>query len=350
MHRPVDDLRIQATRPLLPPAILIEEVPQSDAAADLVASARETVRQILYGQDDRLLVVVGPCSVHDVDAAREYGERLKPHAERLAEDLFVVMRTYFEKPRTVGGWKGLINDPDLDETFKINKGVRLARHLLRDICDIGLPCATEFLDMTVPQYIADFVCWGAIGARTVESQTHRELASGLSMPVGFKNATDGRIQPAIDAVQSARMAHWFPSTTKDGVAALSYSTGNDCGHVVLRGGASGPNYDAPTVAETAAKLAQEGLPDRLMVDCSHGNSGKDPEKQKVVAAHLAAQIAKGSKHIMGVMLESHLVGGRQDYVAGQARYGQSVTDACLGLDDTVPLLDELAAAVRNARS
>jgi len=350
MHRPVDDLRIQATRPLLPPAILIEEVPQSDVVADFVAGSRETLRQILYGEDDRLAVFVGPCSVHDVDAAREYGAKLKPHADRLARDLFVVMRAYFEKPRTVVGWKGLINDPDLDESFKINKGLRLARILLRDLNELGLPCATEFLDTTVPQHIADFVSWGAIGARTVESQTHRELASGLSMPVGFKNCTDGRIQPAVDAVQAARMPHWFPSSTKDGVAALSYSTGNDCGHVVLRGGASGTNFDEATVGATCAKLHEAGLPARLVVDCSHGNSGKDPERQKVVAAHLAAQISHGSRHLMGVMLESHLVAGRQDYVAGQSVYGQSVTDACLSFEETVPLLDELAAAVHHARS
>lgn len=350
MHRPVDDLRIQATRPLLPPAILIEEVPQSDAVADFVAGSRETLRQILYGEDDRLAVFVGPCSVHDVEAAREYGAKLKPHADRLSRDLFVVMRAYFEKPRTVVGWKGLINDPDLDESFKINKGLRLARILLRDLNELGLPCATEFLDTTVPQHIADFVSWGAIGARTVESQTHRELASGLSMPVGFKNCTDGRIQPAVDAVQAARMPHWFPSSTKDGVAALSYSTGNDCGHVVLRGGASGTNYDEATVAATCAKLEEAGLPARLVVDCSHGNSGKDPERQKVVAAHLAAQISHGLKHLMGVMLESNLVAGRQDYVAGQSVYGQSVTDACLSFEETVPLLDELAAAVHHARS
>lgn len=350
MHRPVDDLRIQATRPLLPPAILIEEVPQSDAVADFVAGSRETLRQILYGEDDRLAIFVGPCSVHDVEASREYGAKLKPHADRLSRDLFVVMRAYFEKPRTVVGWKGLINDPDLDESFKINKGLRLARILLRDLNELGLPCATEFLDTTVPQHIADFVSWGAIGARTVESQTHRELASGLSMPVGFKNCTDGRIQPAVDAVQAARMPHWFPSSTKDGVAALSYSTGNDCGHVVLRGGASGTNYDEATVAATCAKLEEAGLPARLVVDCSHGNSGKDPERQKVVAAHLAAQISHGSKHLMGVMLESNLVAGRQDYVAGQSVYGQSVTDACLSLEETVPLLDELAAAVHHARS
>ncbi|MBX3112570.1 MAG: 3-deoxy-7-phosphoheptulonate synthase [Fimbriimonadaceae bacterium] len=350
MQRPVDDLRIQATRPLLPPAILIEEVPQGASAAETVASSRESLRDILLGVDDRIAVFVGPCSVHDVDAALEFAQRLKPHADRLAGDLFVVMRAYFEKPRTVGGWKGLINDPDLDESFRINKGLRLARTLLRDITDLGLPCATEFLDTTVPQHIADFVSWGAIGARTVESQTHRELASGLSMPVGFKNCTDGRIQPAVDAVQAARMPHWFPSATKDGVAALSYSTGNDCGHVVLRGGAGGPNYDAETVAATSAKLGAAGLPSRVVVDCSHGNSGKDPERQKVVMAAVAAQVAGGSPHVMGVMLESHLVGGRQDYVPGQAVYGQSVTDACLAFDETVPLLDELAAAVRRARS
>lgn len=302
------------------------------------------------GEDDRLAVIVGPCSVHDVTAALEYGRLLQPHAQRLHQDLFVVMRAYFEKPRTVGGWKGLINDPDLDESFQINKGLRLARTLLRDLSELGLPCATEFLDTTVPQHIADFISWGAIGARTVESQTHRELASGLSMPVGFKNCTDGRIQPAIDAVRAAMIAHWFPSSTKDGVAALSYSTGNDCGHVVLRGGSSGTNYDAETILETSEKLKDQGLPSRLVIDCSHGNSSKDPERQESVAMHLAAQIAKGSKSIMGVMLESNLVGGRQDYVAGNAKYGQSVTDACLSFEDTVPLLEELAAAVRRSRS
>lgn len=338
----VDDVRIQETKPLVPPAILIEEVPRSERASEHMAAWRQTVREIVLGQDPRLLVVVGPCSVHDPDAVREYAARLKA-ATRGMDNLFVVVRTYFEKPRTVGGWKGFINDPDHDGTHQINKGLRQARTLLRDIVEMGLPCATEFLDMTVPQHISDFIAWAAIGARTVESQTHRELASGLSMPIGFKNATDGRIQPAIDAVVAASIPHWFASTTKQGVASLSRSSGNDSCHVVLRGGASGPNFAESFVQETASKLAAAGLSARVMVDCSHGNSGKDPSKQAAVVDALIPQLSSGS--ILGVMLESHLVGGRQDVEVGRPRtYGQSVTDACLSLEETIPLLAKLNGA------
>ncbi|MES1147351.1 MAG: 3-deoxy-7-phosphoheptulonate synthase [bacterium] len=343
----VDDVRIQETKPLVPPAILIEEVPRSEQASEHVAHWRQVVREIVLGTDPRLLVIVGPCSVHDADAVREYAARLKS-ATRGMDELFVVVRTYFEKPRTVGGWKGFVNDPDYDGTHQINKGLRLARTLLRDIVEMGMPCATEFLDMTIPQHVSDFVSWAAIGARTVESQTHRELASGLSMPVGFKNATDGRIQPAIDAIQAANMSHWFASTTKQGVAALSRSSGNDSCHVVLRGGSSGPNYSATHVQKTEELLVKAGLTPRVMVDCSHGNSGKDPLRQIDVCDDLIGQISSGSSGILGVMIESHLVGGRQDVEPGKQRvYGQSVTDACLALDQTVPLLEKLASAVRS---
>ncbi len=343
----VDDVRILRMRPLVQPAILIEELPRSEQNSELVASAREAIRRILYGEDHRLLVVVGPCSVHDVKAGIEYAHRLKAVADRLQDKLLIVLRTYFEKPRTVGGWKGLINDPDLDESFHMNKGLRLARTFLRDVADVGLPAATEFLDMTVPQHIADFMSWGAIGARTTESQTHRELASGLSMPVGFKNATDGRIQAAVDGVRAARMQHWFASTTKDGVAAISQTSGNDCCHVVLRGGSHGPNYYKSNVLHTASLLEQADLPERMMIDCSHGNSNKDHTKQAEVAENIAWQLRGGTNHLMGVMLESFLVEGRQNYAVGQESvFGQSITDACLSFDQTVPLLENLARAVR----
>jgi 3-deoxy-7-phosphoheptulonate synthase len=291
------------------------------------------------------VVVVGPCSIHDTKAAVDYASRLLPLKERYAGELIVTMRSYFEKPRTSVGWKGLINDPDLDESFHINKGLRLARQLLVDLNDMGLPTASEFLDTQIPQYIADLTSWVAIGARTTESQVHRELASGLSMPVGFKNGTDGSTQTAVDAVLSARSPHLFPSVTKQGVSAIFETSGNDTCHVILRGGSrTGPNFDASHVDEACVRLRARGLRETVMIDCSHGNSQKDPRKQCAVSASIAEQVAAGSWRIMGAMLESHLVEGRQDYVPGQAAYGQSITDACISLEQTEPLLELLAAA------
>jgi 3-deoxy-7-phosphoheptulonate synthase len=348
MIRRTDDLRIRDVRPLIPPAILLEEIPISERASNVVSDARAAITGVIEGTDPRLVIVVGPCSIHDPKAALEYAERLKPIADRLADSLVIVMRTYFEKPRTVVGWKGLINDPDLDESFHINKGLRLARQLLLDVNNLGVPTGSEFLDTQIPQHIADLTSWVAIGARTVESQVHRELASGLSMPVGFKNSTDGSTQIAVDAVLTARSPHWFPSVTKQGVSAIFQTAGNDTCHVILRGGTrTGPNYDAEHVAKVGARLAAKGLRESVMVDCSHGNSHKDHEKQTDVAAAICEQVAAGSRLIFGAMLESHLVEGRQDYVPGQpAVYGQSITDACLSLQHTEPLLERFAQAQR----
>ncbi len=348
MFQPTDDLRIRNVRPLIPPAILLEEIPISERASNVVADARAAITAVIEGSDRRLVVVVGPCSIHDTKAALEYAERLEPIAARLADSLIVVMRTYFEKPRTVVGWKGLINDPDLDESFHINKGLRLARQLLLDVNDLGLPTGSEFLDTQIPQHIADLTSWVAIGARTAESQVHRELASGLSMPVGFKNSTDGSTQIAVDAVLTARSPHWFPSVTKQGVSAIFQTAGNDTCHVILRGGTrTGPNFDAEHVAKVGGRLAAKGLRESVMVDCSHGNSLKDHEKQAGVADALCQQIAGGSRRIFGAMLESHLVDGRQDYLPGRpAIYGQSITDACLSLEQTEPLLERFAQAQR----
>jgi 3-deoxy-7-phosphoheptulonate synthase len=312
----------------------------------VVYNTRAAVGNALEGTDPRLVVIVGPCSIHDPAAAIEYAERLAPLAERYAGQLLMVMRTYFEKPRTSVGWKGLINDPDLDESFRINKGLRLARRLLLDINDLGLPTASEFLDTQIPQHIADLISWVAIGARTTESQVHRELASGLSMPVGFKNSTDGNTQTAVDAVLSARSPHLFPSVTKQGVSAIFETTGNDMCHVILRGGTrTGPNFDAEMVTEATGRLRAKGLRESVMIDCSHGNSQKDHRRQTEVAAAVARQVAGGSSRIFGVMLESHLVEGRQDYAPGRpAVYGQSITDACISLAQTEPLLEQLAMA------
>ena len=346
MFQRTDDLRIRDVRPLIPPAILLEEIPITERASNVVSDARVVVSNVLDGRDPRLVVIVGPCSIHDVKAALEYAERLKAIADRMADRLVIVMRTYFEKPRTVVGWKGLINDPDLDGSFHINKGLRLARQLLRDINDLGLPTGSEFLDTQIPQHIADLTSWVAIGARTAESQVHRELASGLSMPVGFKNSTDGSTQVAVDAVLTAGSPHWFPSVTKQGVSAIFQTVGNDACHVILRGGTrTGPNFSAEHIAKVCARLAAKGLRERVMVDCSHGNSHKDHWKQADVVTDVCAQVAAGSRQIFGVMLESHLVEGRQDYVPGRpAVYGQSITDACLSLAQTEPLLDQLAQA------
>jgi 3-deoxy-7-phosphoheptulonate synthase len=351
MLRRTDDLRIRDVRPLIPPAILHEEIPLSERASNVVADTRAAIARILAGGDDRLLVVVGPCSIHDTDAALEYAVRLKRIADSASDALVVVMRAYFEKPRTVVGWKGLINDPDLDGSYRINKGLRLARRLLLDINDLGLPTGSEFLDTQIPQHIADFTSWVCIGARTAESQVHRELASGLSTPVGFKNGTDGDTQGAIDAVVAARRQHWFPGVTKQGVAAILQTTGNDACHVILRGGTrTGPNYHAEHIASVSSALARVGLPTRVMVDCSHGNSQRDPNRQLAVASDLAKQIAAGSPHLFGVMMESHLVAGRQDHQPGVPLvYGQSITDACIGIEETDAALAELSAAVRQRR-
>jgi 3-deoxy-7-phosphoheptulonate synthase len=340
------DLRIRDVRPLIPPAILAEEIPITERAADVIGDARSAIADIIHGRDSRLLVVAGPCSIHDTAAALEYGQRLKRIADRLADSLLIVMRVYFEKPRTAVGWKGFINDPDLDESFHINKGLRLARRLLLDLNELGLPTGSEFLDMQIPQHIGDLTSWVAIGARTTESQIHRELASGLSMPVGFKNSTDGNTQVAVDAIVAAGSPHWFTSVTVQGLSAIFQTSGNDACHVILRGGTrSGPNYDAEQVAKVTKQLAAKGLSETVMVDCSHGNSLKDYRKQVAVAESLSEQIASGSRHIVGVMFESHLVAGRQDYVPGQpATFGQSITDACLSLDETEPILEQLAAA------
>ena len=317
MLRPTDDLRIEQIRPLIPPAILMENLPLSEKASTTVAESREAVARVLRQQDDRLVVVVGPCSIHDVDAAREYARGLQAVAAELADALVVVMRVYFEKPRTTVGWKGLINDPRLDGTFRVNEGLNLARGLLLDLAEMGVPAGCEFLDTITPQYIADVVSWGAIGARTTESQVHRELASGLSVPVGFKNGTDGNIQIAIDAIQAAGHPHHFLSVTKQGLSAIVATRGNPDCHLILRGGNSEPNYDAAAVARAIAVLEKAKLPARLMIDCSHGNSRKDPARQPAVASDIAGQIRAGGRTIAGVMIESHLVGGRQDADAGQ---------------------------------
>jgi 3-deoxy-7-phosphoheptulonate synthase len=350
MLHATDDLRIEKIRPLIPPAILMENLPITEAASTTVAEGRERIARALRGDDDRLVVIVGPCSIHDVEAARAYARGLEAVRERLRDDLVVVMRVYFEKPRTTVGWKGLINDPDLDGSFAINRGLHLARALLLDLAELGMPTGCEFLDTITPQYLADLVSWGAIGARTTESQVHRELASGLSVPVGFKNGTDGNIQICLDAVQAAARPHHFLSVTKQGLSAIVSTRGNPDGHVILRGSSAGPNFDAASVASTTAALRKVGLTPRVMVDCSHGNSRKNHLRQVDVARELAAQLAAGSRAISGVMIESHLVEGRQDPVPGQKlTYGQSVTDACLGWADTVPVLDQLAAAVRTRR-
>ena len=351
MFSTTDDLRIDRLRPLIPPAILLEEFPMSNGALTCVNDTRQSVARIVGGQDDRLLVVVGPCSIHDVDAAREYAARLRALAPTLANDLQLVMRVYFEKPRTTVGWKGLINDPNLDGSFSINVGLRLARKLLCDLAEMGVPSGCEFLDTITPQFIADLVSWGAIGARTTESQVHRELASGLSMPVGFKNGTDGDVQIAIDAVGAAKCPHQFLSVTKQGLAAIVVTRGNESCHVILRGGAKAPNFDEASVAAASARLEKSKLSPYLMIDCSHGNSSKDPARQPAVAAAIGGQLARGSRNIVGVMLESHLVGGRQDVPknGGQLTYGQSITDACLGWEQTVEVLHQLADDVRKRR-
>ena len=350
MFHATDDLRIAGLRPLIPPAILMEELPVSARASETVTRARKDACATLRGDDGRLLAIVGPCSIHDAKAALEYGAMLGEAARRFEDDLVILMRVYFEKPRTTVGWKGLINDPDLDGSFAINRGLRIARQLLLDLAELGVPAGSEFLDTITPQFMADLIGWGAIGARTTESQVHRELASGLSMPVGFKNGTDGNVRIAIDAIRAARHAHHFLSVTKQGISAIVETRGNPDCHVILRGGSDGPNYGAGEVARAAAELTAAELPARLMIDCSHGNSGKDPARQVAVVEDVAAQLRAGSRDVLGVMIESHLMGGRQDLVTGRPlAYGQSITDACLSWKDTVPALETLALAARARR-
>ena len=340
-----DDVRIKEIKELVPPAHVFREFPVDVRAAQTTYNARQAIHRILHGADDRLLVVIGPCSIHDFDTALDYARKLKPEMERYADDLLIVMRVYFEKPRTTVGWKGLINDPRLDNSFRINEGVRLARRLLLELNELGLPCATEFLDTITPQYTADLIAWGAIGARTTESQVHRELASGLSCPVGFKNGTDGNVRIAVDAIRAAQSPHHFLSVTKAGHSAIVSTTGNEDCHVILRGGKE-PNYDAAHVDAAAREIAAAGLAARLMVDFSHANSRKQYKLQVEVAKDTAAQLAAGEERIMGVMVESHLVEGRQDLIPGQPlEPGKSVTDACIGWDDSLAVLDILAQGV-----
>ncbi|MGH8656887.1 MAG: 3-deoxy-7-phosphoheptulonate synthase [Gammaproteobacteria bacterium] len=347
MLRPIDDLRIRSATEVIPPSELLHELPVSEKVAETVSQARETIQRMLRGEDKRLLAISGPCSIHDVEAAREYAGRLLALKQSLQADLFLVMRVYFEKPRTTVGWKGLINDPGLDGSFRINDGLRLARRLLLDLGDMSVPTGTEYLDPISPQYVADLIAWGAIGARTTESQVHRELASGLSCPIGFKNATDGGLQTAVDAIVSASHAHHFLGVTKSGHSAILATRGNPDCHIILRGGNGNPNYDAESVEAAACRLQKAGLRPQVVIDCSHANSGKDPDRQVMVCHEVAAQIAGGEKRILGVMLESHLLAGRQDLVRGSVlTYGQSITDACMSWENAVDCLRKLAEAVR----
>jgi 3-deoxy-7-phosphoheptulonate synthase len=349
MHYQNDDIRIDEIKELLPPIAILERFPATEHASSTVFNARNSIHQILARKDDRLLVVIGPCSIHDPVAALEYGQRLVKLREQYKNQLEIVMRVYFEKPRTTVGWKGLINDPYMDNSFQLNDGLRTARKLLVDLNDSGIPTAGEFLDMITPQYVADMMCWGAIGARTTESQVHRELSSGLSCPVGFKNGTDGTIKVAIDAIGAASAPHHFLSVTKFGHSAIVSTKGNPDCHIILRGGRA-PNYSAEHVSDIAKQLAKSGLTDNIMIDFSHANSSKDYKKQMMVADDVAGQISQGNHAIFGVMVESHLVEGRQDLIEGSALcYGQSVTDACIGWDDTESLLATLNKSVLDRR-
>ena len=349
MESRTDDLRIESIKPLVTPAELLRQLPADALAAATVNAGRSAMHSILHGNDDRLAAVVGPCSIHDPRSAIEYAERLREVRTALADDLEIVMRVYFEKPRTTVGWKGLINDPHLDGSFAIDEGLRLARKLLREINTLGLPAGCEFLDVISPQYLADLVAWGAIGARTTESQVHREMASGLSCPVGFKNGTDGNVKIAVDAVGAAAHPHHFLAVTKEGRAAVAATSGNPDCHIILRGGRL-PNYDADSVTAACAVLEKAGLPARVMIDASHANSAKKPERQPLVIDDIAARVADGDHRIIGVMIESHLVGGRQELVPGKPLvYGQSITDACLAWDASVASLERLAEAVRARR-
>ncbi|MFL5899257.1 MAG: 3-deoxy-7-phosphoheptulonate synthase [Solirubrobacterales bacterium] len=346
----VRDQRIAKVVELVPPEKLLAELPLGEERAKAVIQGREEVRKVLAGDDPRLMVVVGPCSVHDPKAAMEYATKLSATARALRDELLVVMRVYFEKPRTTTGWKGLINDPHLDESGDVNAGLRIARKLLLEVLDAGLPVGCEFLDPITPQYIADCVAWGAIGARTSESQTHRQLASGLSMPIGFKNRTDGNIQVAVDAVRAAAASHAFAGIDDAGMPAILHTTGNPDCHVILRGGHGQPNYHPPEVEDALVTLGVAGQPERLVIDASHDNSGKDPQRQFFAAGDVADQVADGNKAIVGVMLESFLVEGRQNLVAGEELvYGQSITDACIDWEDTVTALERFAAAVEARR-
>jgi 3-deoxy-7-phosphoheptulonate synthase len=345
-----DDLRIQEIKELATPAQVLSDFPITETAARTIYHTRQAIHRILHGADDRMLAIMGPCSIHDVQAAKEYAHRLKETKDRCADDLLIVMRVYFEKPRTTVGWKGLINDPNLDGSFRINDGLRVSRQLLLDLNELGVPAGCEFLDMITPQYVADLVSWGAIGARTTESQVHRELASGLSCPVGFKNGTDGNVRIAMDAIRAAQAPHHFLSVTKAGHSAIVATTGNEDCHIILRGGKQ-PNYDAASVDAAAKSLAAAGIPGRIMIDCSHGNSSKDPGKQLEVGRDIARQVAAGDERIIGIMVESHLKAGRQDLIPGKPLvYGQSITDACVGWEDTLALVDLLADAVRQRRA
>ncbi|EEX94586.1 phospho-2-dehydro-3-deoxyheptonate aldolase [Vibrio orientalis CIP 102891 = ATCC 33934] len=345
-----DDVRINKSKELLPPVAVLEKFPATESASSTTFRSREAISNILKGDDDRLLVIIGPCSIHDPEAAIEYGKRLKVLRDELGDRLEVVMRVYFEKPRTTVGWKGLINDPYLNDTFKINDGLRIGRKLLLDLTDMGMPTASEFLDMITPQYVADLISWGAIGARTTESQVHRELASGISCPVGFKNGTDGNIKIASDAIRSASASHHFLSVTKYGHSAIIETAGNPDCHIILRGGKE-PNYSADHVGAIKQELEASGLPQKVMIDFSHANSSKQYQRQMVVSEDVAGQISGGEDAIFGVMIESHLVEGRQDLVAGETlTYGQSITDACIGWDDTEKVLRQLADAVAERRN
>ena len=349
----IDDVRIAEIKELVPPAHVLREFPATPRAAEVSYEARQAIHRILYGADDRLLVVIGPCSIHDTAAAMEYAHRLKAEADRVKNDLLIVMRVYFEKPRTTVGWKGLINDPGLDNSFRINDGVRLARQVLWEINEIGLPAGTEFLDMITPQYIGDLIAWGAIGARTTESQVHRELASGLSAPIGFKNGTDGNIRIATDAIQAAARGHHFLSVHKNGQVAIVHTDGNKDCHVILRGGKA-PNYDAASVEAACKELEACKLRPSLMIDLSHANSSKQHERQLDVARDVAAQLASGSRRVFGVMVESHINGGAQKFTPGKddvgaLEYAKSITDACIGWDGSQKILEMLADAVRARR-
>jgi 3-deoxy-7-phosphoheptulonate synthase len=349
MQYRTDDLRIKEIKELAPPSHLLRDLTVTEKAAKTVVETRQQIHRVLHGADDRLVVIIGPCSIHDVQAAKEYAARLAEARAKLSRDLLIAMRVYFEKPRTTVGWKGLINDPKLDGSFSINEGLRIARQLLIDVNELGVPVGCEFLDMITPQYIADLVSWGAIGARTTESQVHRELASGLSCPVGFKNGTDGNIKIAVDAIRAAQAPHHFLSVTKGGHSAIVSTTGNEDCHIILRGGKQ-PNYDAASVDAAGKGLAEAGVPVRLMIDFSHGNSSKNPQKQLDVGRDVARQLAGGEERIFGVMMESHLKGGRQDLIPGKPlQYGVSITDGCVGWEETRTLLDELAEGVRKRR-
>ena len=350
MDYQTDDLRISEIKTVTPPAVLIEEIPVTEQAAKTIFEARQAIHHVLSGDDDRLVVVIGPCSIHDINSAKEYATRLKRLIENYSDDLLIIMRVYFEKPRTTVGWKGLINDPNLDGSFEINQGLRLARDLLIELNKSGVPAGTEYLDLITPQYVTDLIGWGAIGARTTESQVHRELASGLSCPVGFKNSTDGSTKVAVDAIGAAIRPHHFLSLRKEGNSAIFSTTGNPDCHIILRGGKT-PNYDTASIDRVTTELEDAGLSKNVMIDFSHANSNKKHELQMQVGIDITNQIAAGDKRIFGVMIESHLVAGRQDIVEGKKlTYGQSITDACLGWDDSADLVEKLAHAIQKRRS